>query len=130
MAIRFSIRGRTEHKILMGKPAAVRDIYEALEFHKKPDIRVKETDNMTIKQIAKRSGTNRQNVYGILEKLQDLGMIKIRKLSKRGLYQFRLVHYGDDFLDAKKASESEVMKFQQNGSTDVEFEAKVANIPE
>ena len=129
MAIRFSIRGKTEYTILRGKRPALQDVYSVLEFHKVPNVHVKETDNMTISQIAERSETAREKVYGILEELQGLGLIKVRKLSKRGLYQFRLVHYGDDFLDAKKASESEVVKFP-NGSTDVEYEAKVANIPE
>lgn len=119
MAIRFSIRGRTERAILRGKRAALRDVYEAMEFYKKPDINVKETDNMTIQQLCERSGTVRQKIYGILEELQDLGLIKIRKLSKRGLYQFRLVHYGDDYHEVRRAEQSEVVKFQNNGSAEV-----------
>ena len=122
MAIHYAIRGKTERMILQGKRAALRDVYETLEFYKTPRSDVKETDNMTIQQLCERSGTCRQKIYGILEELQDLGLIKIRKLSKRGLYQFRLVHYGDDFYESKKSSESKVVELpsapQQTESTE------------
>ena len=126
--IPFSIRGKTERMILRGKRAAIRDVYEALEFFKKPDVTVKETDNMTIRQLCERSGTCRQKIYGILEELENLGLIKIRKLSKRGLYQFRLVHYGDDYQEVRRATNSEVVQLSDKSNAD--YEAKIAAIPE
>ena len=126
--IPFSIRGKTERMILRGKRAAVRDVYEALEFFKKPDVTVKETDNMTIRQLSERSGTCRRKIYGILEELQNLGLIKIRKLSKRGLYQFRLVHYGDDYQEVRRSTNSEVVQLPGNqpSQRDAEYEASKA----
>ena len=128
--IHFSIRGKTERMILRGKRAALRDVYEVFEFHKKPDISVKETDNMTISQISERSGTCRQKVYGILEELENLGLIKIRKLSKRGLYQFRLVHYGDDFQESKMSAGSDVVKLRGDMTErDAKMQEQEAAIP-
>ena len=114
--------------ILRGKRAAIRDVYEALEFFKKPDVTVKETDNMTIRQLCERSGTCRQKIYGVLEELQNLGLIKIRKLSKRGLYQFRLVHYGDDYQEVRRSTNSEVVQLPGNqpSQRDAEYEASKA----
>ena len=126
--IPFSIRGKTERMILRGKRASIRDVYEALEFFKKPDVTVKETDNMTIRQLSERSGTCRRKIYGILEELQNLGLIKIRKLSKRGLYQFRLVHYGDDYQEVRRSTNSEVVQLSDKSNAD--YEAKIAAIPE
>ena len=124
----FSIRGKTERMILRGKRAAVRDVYEALEFFKPADISVKESDNITIRQLSERSGTCRRKVYGVLEELENLGLIKIRKLSKRGLYQFRLVHYGDDYEEARRGANSEVVQLPGSKSTqrDAEYEASKA----
>jgi len=122
--INFSVRGKTERMILRGKRVALRDVYEVLEFHKTPDINVKETDNMTIGQIAKRSGTARHKVYGILEELQNLGLIKMRPLSKRGLYQFVLVHYGDDYKEAMRGKNSEVVAFNGNSNDRSDVEAE------
>ena len=127
MGIYYAIRGKTERIILRGKRAAVRDVYEALEFHKKPDITVKETDDMTIRKLCELSGTCRQKIYGVLEELENLGLIKIRKLSKRGLYQFRLVHYGDDYQELKRGADSEVVQLPDKSSQrDAEYEASKA----
>ena len=128
--IHFSIRGKTERMILRGKRAALRDVYEVFEFYKKPDISVKETDNMTIRQITERSGTCRRKVYDILEELENLGLIKIRKLSKRGLYQFRLVHYGDDFQESKSSAGSDVVKLRGDMTErDAKMQEQEAAIP-
>ena len=126
--IYYAIRGKTERMILRGKRAAIRDVYEALEFFKTPDITVKETDNMTIRQLSERSGTCRRKIYGVLEELENLGLIKIRKLSKRGLYQFRLVHYGDDYQELKRGADSEVVQLPGNqpSQRDAEYEASKA----
>ena len=126
--IPFSIRGKTERMILRGRRAAVRDVYETLEFFKPPKITVKETDNMTIRQLCERSGTCRQKIYGILEELQNLGLIKIRKLSKRGLYKFLLVHYGDDYKESVRSANSEVVQLSDKSNAD--YESNIAAIPE
>ena len=117
---------------MRGKDAALRDVYEALEFHKTPRLDVKETDKMTIRQLCEFSGVGRRHVYRVLEQLQDLGLIKVHKLSKRGLYQFRLVHYGDDYSESRKMSESgEVVKLGNKPSQrDVEYQEAIAAIPE
>ena len=129
--IRFSIRGKTERMILRGKRAAIRDVYEVFEFYKKPDISVKETDNMTIRQITERSGTCRRKVYEVLEELENLGLIKIRKLSKRGLYQFRLVHYGDDYQEFKRVADSDVVKLRGDMTErDVKYKEQEDSIPD
>lgn len=122
--IHYSIRGKTERMILRGKDSALRDVYEVLEFHKSPDIDVKETDNLTISQISERSEVGRRHVYRVLEELQNLGLIKVRELSKRGLYQFVLVHYGDDYKEAMRARNSEVVKFNGNHQQSAELQAE------
>ena len=111
-------RTREVYQKLKGCPAQ-REVYDALDFHRPPHSNV--TDTMTYTKLAKLSGTARQRIHEVLDRLVEKGLIQIVLTKKKYVFQCLL-------LDI---TEAEVIQLNGGMSQrDAEIEKLVSAIPE
>ena len=116
--IPYILRTREVYRKLKGCPAQ-REVYDALDFHRPPHSNI--SDKMTYTKLSELSGTARERVHKVLDRLVEKGLIQIVLTKKKYVFQCLLLNI----------TVPDVVKLDSDMTErDAKYQESIADIPD